>query len=450
MVDSARPHLARPPGARGSTVAADPTGARPSEARLAGDLPPRGGLSEVASREKRWNGVVAGRYLLQRLLGTGGQGAVWEAVHLSLGRRLALKVLPRTAATHRSVARLRREAQGLFDLRTPGLPTLYDHGWDPSNEVYYIAFEFIDGLPLSDVVDARGGLRYSEACVVARDVGEALAAMHESGSVHRDVTPSNVLVRMGDSGLVDRAWLVDLGVVFSADGAAVTSEGRAPGAFAYQPPDVGRERDAKGRPLPVIDQYMLAATLADALRGRFVGPDDMGQATWSKLDTPHRLAALDLGVHEVPRHARQALLRALYRPASMRFDDVSTFVAAFEGTVRPTVGSWKRRAREMPKNAAIVGATLATAAFPVLLAAWVDGYLFVGAEDARQAGAAASDEQASAAREPPQVVEARRKMLARARRCVPFVDETHWTLRSGAPADCLTFLSDVAKWTPPP
>jgi hypothetical protein len=371
--------------------------------------------------------VVGGRYRLRELLGVGGQGSVWLATHVPLGRDVAVKLLPSVAATDKSIGRLRREARALFDVQDRALPRLIDHGWDPTNEVYFVAMERLRGQTLAQVVERRGAILAREASVIAEDIGGALDALHRAGLVHRDVTPANVMVDLGPDGLVRRAWLLDLGVVWSGEGPALSTEGNAPGSIAYQPPDVQRECDASGRPAPSIDQYMLAATLTDALRGALINRSELAVSLFDGVNTPHRFAISDIDRAAVPRHVLKALRRALCRQPSMRFADVKTFVAAFHGEISPWVGvprRWLRR--DLPRIAITMAAAIGLAAAVVGLAVWLDD-----GEDPGMGAATAP-------------MPARVAALRRARRCAALVDERRWTLPKGAPEDCARYLEDLA------
>src|ERR687894_685210 len=137
--------------------------------------------------------VIAGRYELEELVGTGGMSSVYRAHDRLLERKVALKVLHdvlgRDADT---IERFRREARAVAQLSHPHIVTVIDRGEDDGRQ--YIVFEYIDGENLKRVVERAGQLPVRRALLLAATVGRALAFAHANGLVHRDVKPQNVLI----------------------------------------------------------------------------------------------------------------------------------------------------------------------------------------------------------------------------------------------------------------
>jgi len=152
-----------------------------------------------------------GQYQLERKLGEGAMGVVYQATHGMLKRPTAVKLL-RPELGGREVQDLfRREVQLTATLKHPHTITIYDYGRTPEGLFYY-AMELLEGASLQDVVDATGPQPVSRVVRILRDVALALDEAHSVGLIHRDVKPSNImLARQG--GEYDVVKVVDFGLV---------------------------------------------------------------------------------------------------------------------------------------------------------------------------------------------------------------------------------------------
>ena len=148
-----------------------------------------------------------GDYQIVRRIGLGGMGVVFEARHVRLGQKAALKVLyPRLAANRSFRELLFREARVLARLHHPNLVHPIDFGSD--GDYYYLALELIEGEDLLQRVERLGSLEPRESLDVVRDVLRALGALEKRGLIHGDVKPSNILLDV-----TGRAKLADLGLM---------------------------------------------------------------------------------------------------------------------------------------------------------------------------------------------------------------------------------------------
>jgi serine/threonine-protein kinase len=137
-------------------------------------------------------GRTLGHYEIVEKLGEGGMGAVYRARDTTLGRDVALKLLPEfVAADREKIARLEREARLLASLSHPNIATL--HGLEESNGLKYLVMELVPGETLAERI-SRGPLRIEECLGIFRQIAEGLEAAHEKGIVHRDLKPANVIV----------------------------------------------------------------------------------------------------------------------------------------------------------------------------------------------------------------------------------------------------------------
>ncbi len=179
-------------------------------------------------------GQEIGTYRVEKLLGTGGMGEVYLARDLKLDRMVALKILPwQFVVDADRLSRFRREARALSSLNHPNLVTIYEVG--EAKGLHFIAMELVEGKTLSLL---RDKLSLKELLSIVAQVAEALGASHQSGIIHRDVKPDNVMVRPDGYAKVLDFGLVKLTEVKSAPGVtAHTQLGVAMGTLAYMSPE---------------------------------------------------------------------------------------------------------------------------------------------------------------------------------------------------------------------
>jgi hypothetical protein len=200
-------------------------------------------------------------YRVERLLGRGGMGVVYEATQVSLGRRVALKVLrPELAEDPGFVSRFRREGRLQASLEHPHVLDVYEVG--ESEHGLYLAMRLVEGRTVADLL-RDGELGAESALDLLGQAADALDAAHAAGLVHRDVKPENVLV--ADDGT---AYLADFGL--TRGGEAITDAATRPalGTVAYVAPEVIRGES----PGPAADRYAFAASLFHCLTGDVVFP----------------------------------------------------------------------------------------------------------------------------------------------------------------------------------
>jgi len=208
--------------------------------------------------------ALIGRYEVIKRIGAGGMGAVYRAIHLDLGREVALKVLPPDlAARPEMLERFLREAQHAAKLRHEHIVTLYESG--EANGTHYLAMEFVDGINLHEYIEQKGRLDPNEARKITIQAAKALALAHEEGIVHRDIKPSNFLLTQKDGKPFVK--LTDFGLALSLDNSdfRVTQSGTTVGTVDYISPEQARNsRNADIR----SDIYSLGCTLFHMLTGQ--------------------------------------------------------------------------------------------------------------------------------------------------------------------------------------
>jgi CheY-like chemotaxis protein len=203
-----------------------------------------------------------GRYVVEALLGRGGMGEVFRCRDSLLGRRVAVKVLQagvgRPDQYWELIARFQREAVAAGALNHPGIVAVYDLGRDERRGTMFIVQELVDGRGLDRVLEDSGGrLAPKEATAIAFQVCEALAHAHAHDVVHRDVKPSNVLLRRDGS-----IKLLDFGLA-GVPGSALTRGDRLFGSPTYMAPE--RVRGERGT--QAADQFSLGVVFYEALVG---------------------------------------------------------------------------------------------------------------------------------------------------------------------------------------
>ncbi|MEM8713148.1 MAG: serine/threonine-protein kinase, partial [Planctomycetota bacterium] len=252
---------------------------RAAEDRLEGDLRPlREYLEEFSGAEQAiaqaWLGLFhtldveslsvdeerIGPYVRLKELGRGGQGVVWLARDSRLNREVALKTVPRSPLFGELAPRLRREAEALSRVEHPGIGRILDVGSDGG--VAWIAMRLEQGQTLAQRMHGPSSPEAATVVLWIAQAARALHAAHEAGVVHRDVKPSNLLVR--DDGSV---VVLDFGVATSdSDPFGVTLTGLTPGTPGYMAPEC-LTPDA-GKADRRSDVWSLGVCLYQALTGR--------------------------------------------------------------------------------------------------------------------------------------------------------------------------------------
>ena len=266
--------------------------------------------------------VLSDRYRLTERIAAGGMGEVWRGDDLLLRRGVAIKVLlPALTADAEFIARFRREARVMAALGHPGIVQVYDYGESPvadGRRLDYLVMEFIDGTPLSRRIEAVGRLSVAETMTMVAQVADALQVAHEAGIVHRDVKPSNLLVRPGGA-LV----LVDFGVARSTAMEGLTGTNVVLGSAHYMAPE-----QAEGKPVtPATDVYALGAVAYCCLTGRppYVGENPLQVLAQLVMGEPPTLPV------EVPPQVAAVVMRALAKDPARRFPSASALAGAARG-----------------------------------------------------------------------------------------------------------------------
>ncbi len=208
------------------------------------------------------------RYLVERKIGEGGFGAVFQGKQLATGRAVALKVLhPHNVADATVVARFRREAEACSKLHSPHTVIIYDFD-ETEDGILYLAMELLHGKSLQQLQRSDGPLDPKRVLGILDQVADALGEAHQHGIIHRDMKPENVMVdRRGDE---DAVKVLDFGIakiVSGGDGSpagpALTAVGQTLGTLEFMSPEQLRGKALDGR----SDIYALGMMTYEMLTG---------------------------------------------------------------------------------------------------------------------------------------------------------------------------------------
>jgi predicted Ser/Thr protein kinase len=291
---------------------------------------------------------IAGRFRIEREIGTGGMGTVYLATHLDLERPVAVKIIrPEFAADADVSDRFLREARTMAKLRHPNAAMIFDAGNLPDGR-HFIVMEFVEGETLSQALNRHGRFSFTDAIDIATQICDVLEEAHRLGIVHRDLKPSNIL--LGKRGVCVLDFGVAKVLASSAESTAThasTGSGQLIGTPRYMSPEqcLGQRVGARS------DLYSLGVLLYEMLAGRPPFVDPLQSALLVKQATaaapplprlrPDIPRALALAVHSLlakrpedrPRTAAMAkmlLERSLVRPEGpvAHADPMSSMVAA--------------------------------------------------------------------------------------------------------------------------
>ncbi len=317
---------ARAASAYGAAATGDPTGEP-------------GGADSGLADDRRVGATLGGRYFLRRLCGEGAMGRVYEAQHVEIGRRVAIKILHSTFRhTPDVVERFRREARAASKIGHPNIVDVTDSGTTPDGAFFFV-MEYLDGLDLEQLIRREGPLSVERALLIAAQVCRALGAAHAAGIIHRDLKPANVmLVRHRDED--DFVKVLDFGISKQSDldsvGAAratgLTHPDVAVGTPIYMAPEQAAGRTADGR----TDVYAVGELLFEMLTGKpaFSGADVIVVFNKKANVEPPPLRLLR---PETPVEIEAMLLRAMSRHPDDRYptmtalkDDIMRCLARME------------------------------------------------------------------------------------------------------------------------
>ena len=266
---------------------------------------------------------LAGRYVVEDLIATGGMATVWRARDEVLARPVAVKCLRDELARDPAFfERFNREAVASARLTHPSIVSVYDTGVDDS--VYFIVMEFFEGRTLRGLMDQDGPQDAPRATGIMVPVLSALEFAHSQGFIHRDVKPANILVDPAD-----RVKVTDFGIAKAAfTGGDLTTTGAVLGTVRYLSPEQvqGSEVDARS------DLYSAGVVLYELLTGQapFEAEGEVATAMMRLTTDPEPPRAIRAGI---PEGVESVVLRAMARRPEERFQTAASMREALERAV---------------------------------------------------------------------------------------------------------------------
>jgi eukaryotic-like serine/threonine-protein kinase len=262
----------------------------------------------------RWRGfVIAGKYRLLERLGAGGMGQVFLCEHITMGRKVALKILPvQQAEDPASLARFYREARAVARLDHPNIVRAHDI--DHDDKLHFLVLEFVDGCNLHDFIRKNGQLSPQRAAHYIRQAALGLQHAHEAGLVHRDIKPGNLLIdRQGTVKILD----MGLARFFHEDSPTFIKEyevGYIIGTGDYIAP----EQIVDSRVDIRADIYSLGGTMYYLLTGKspFQDGTNAQKIIWHQVRHPKTLRVLR---PDLPEALVQVFERIIAKEPSRRF-----------------------------------------------------------------------------------------------------------------------------------
>ncbi len=285
-------------------------------------------LNELADAQKTrpithpgiLTGKTLGTYQVQGVLGKGGMGEVYLAQ--GNDKTVALKILPQSLAGEEDFRkRFEREAEALARLDHPNIVRIYEVG--VSDDIPYMAIEFIDGQELSELIRRRGALSLGEVRSLIHDCARALDYAHQHGFVHRDIKPSNIMVRLKPDQETYEAILMDFGIAKIQDALTNITGTGAVGTIDYMAPEqIATAKAVDHR----ADIYALGIVLFEMLTGERPFKGSAAQVLFAHMQQPPP-DPCDIR-DNIPAHVGEAIRKAMAKKPEDRFQSAGETAAA--------------------------------------------------------------------------------------------------------------------------
>ena len=268
--------------------------------------------------------ILGKAYRVERSLGAGGVGAVFEVTQIRTGRRYALKMLlPDMALRHGARERFQREAEVLASMGHAGIVQIHDFDSEEDG-TQFLVMDLLNGEDLATRLARGGSLDLPSALHLLEQVGSALSAAHARGIVHRDLKPANIFLARRE-GAPEQAMLLDFGLAKNVtDSVHLTATGVGVGTPLYMSPERARGAEVDAR----TDIYALGSILYEMLVGEapFMGPSLTAVLAMILTEPAPRLS--EHAKRPTPRLLDEVIATALAKSPEARFPTVQAFLEA--------------------------------------------------------------------------------------------------------------------------
>ena len=297
--------------------------------------------------------VVGGRFRLIRPIGDGGMATLWHAHHETLGRPVAVKIVPARRDSELR-ARFLREARLIRQFSHRNIVAVVDAGELADEGLLFLAMELLDGSPLSNHLHPGRPLPPAEILPVAIEICRGLEIAHGAGVIHRDVKPENVfLAIVPGEGVVPK--ILDFGLSTACGGPAqtrITVDGQVLGTPAYMSPE---QAMARADLTPAADLWAVGIILYEAVTGKlpFFGANPVRLLDAIVREAPAELPAA------VDPHTRAIIARCLRKDPAQRYPDAAALRADLERALEVITaarGPAARTDEEAPSSSFRLGA----------------------------------------------------------------------------------------------
>ena len=279
--------------------------------------------------------LLAGRYEIIELVGSGGMALVYKARDIKLGRTVAIKTLREEyIADNEFLKRFYSEARAAASLSNSNIVNAYDVGSD--GDVHFIVMEYVDGVTLKELILKRAPFENEETLSVAIQIADALSHAHKSGIIHRDIKPQNIIVtKEGD------VKVTDFGIARSADAQTTTSSG-AMGSVHYFSPEQARGRFVDFR----SDIYALGIVMFEMATGELPFEGDTAVAVALKHISEPLPDAREINP-EVSASVHKIVRKAAAKALTQRYESADTLLKDLKRAMTDDSGSFVKEGIEL-------------------------------------------------------------------------------------------------------
>lgn len=296
--------------------------------------------------------LLGGRYAILEQIGGGGWATVHKATDTLLGRTVAVKILrSQYAADPEFVSRFRQEAHAAASLSHPHVVSIFDVGEDDGT--HYIVMEYVDGITLRGLIDHEGRLEPVLAAKLGAQLLDALDHAHQSGIVHRDITPRNIMITRSG-----RVKVTDFGIARAANAAGITQSRSILGSAPYLSPEQARG----GSTSFASDLYSAGIVLYEMVTGAvpFTAESPVAIALMhieQQPRPPHEL------VPDIPPGLEQVILTAMHKDEVRRYPRAGAMRQALAEFVRGAGGGDPEEIEEAQALPGLAALPIGTGAF---------------------------------------------------------------------------------------